>query len=49
MCFIELVDYNETYTTSKDTKKKRSRRGKKKVETTAKAAPLKSFDKPNTE
>ena len=36
MCFIELVDYNETYTTSKDTKKKRSRRGKKKVETTAK-------------
>ena len=39
MCFIELVDYNETYTTSKDTKKKRSRRGKKKVETTAKAAP----------
>ena len=32
MCFIELVDYNETYTTTKDTKKKRSRRGKKKVE-----------------
>ncbi|HIF15143.1 MAG TPA: 50S ribosomal protein L17 [Bacteroidetes bacterium] len=34
MCFIELVDYNETYTTTKDTKKKRSRRGKKKVEAT---------------
>jgi large subunit ribosomal protein L17 len=37
MCFIELVDYNETYTTTKDTKKKRSRRGKKKVEETTEA------------
>ena len=37
MCFIELVDYNETYTTTKDTKKKRSRRGKKKVEATTEA------------
>ena len=49
MCFIELVDYNETYTTSKDTKKKRSRRGKKKVDTTAKAAPKAEAEAPAKE
>jgi len=46
MCFIELVDYNETYTTSKDTKKKRSRRGKKKVETTANVTPKAKAEAP---
>ncbi len=54
MCFIELVDYNETYTTTKDTKKKRSRRGKKKVEATTEepkaeaAAPAKEEVKEET-
>ena len=40
MCYIELVDFNETYVKEKSTKKKRVRRGgsKKKTTTETKAA-----------
>ena len=45
MCMIELVDFNEVYTSGKDASKgktRRSRRGGKKTEETAAAAPKKA-------
>lgn len=49
MCYIELVDFNTTYKTKEDTKKKRTRRGKTTKKSTEQNTENKEQKNTNTE